>query len=280
MSNVFLGWVDRAMRLGLEVVLGRYYGMYDGICVDNADPEARGRILVRVPALGRSDDSPISTWACPAFGSGCGRGYGEFMPPEVGDHVMVSFDFGDSAKPVYHGGCYVSGGVPAEFVPEKGKAPKKRGWKSAVGHFLRFDDTAGNESVTLSSSRKSFVNLDDGVFIASNGGTSVFQMRDGAIVLIDEAGNVLSSSGSGWTIQNGAGFIQLNGDTIQIVAKNIAVTGSASIGAPQANSPVVRFIEFASLFATHTHPTVYGPSGPPIQAAAVSSCQSKSVMVN
>jgi hypothetical protein len=279
MSGIFLNWVDRLARLGLEVVLGRYYGEYDGICKDNADPSGRGRIKVMVPATGILD-VPLSCWASPIFSTGAGVGYGSFWPPEVGDHVMVSFDMGDMAKPVYKGGSFKVGGVPAEFAPEVGKAPMKRGWKSKAGHWLRFDDTPGGEKVTIGSKGKSFVNLDDGVFIAANGGNSVFQMKDGTIVLVDAVGNVLSTSSDGWTIQNGTVFIQLKGDMIQMVGAKIAICGSTSIGAPQADSPAVRWTELSSWLATHAHDTFHGPSGPPLQAALVSSFKSKSVMIS
>jgi hypothetical protein len=122
------------------------------------------------------------------------------------------------------------------------------------------------------------VHLDDGVFIASNGGTSVFQMKDGTIVLLDNAGNVISSSTSGWTIQNGKVFIELKGDTVQIVGAKVAVAGNVSLG-PGANTEAVRYMELSLWLATHTHPTFNGPSGPPMQAGTVSSFKSKSVML-
>jgi hypothetical protein len=267
------------VNLGLEVVLGRYYGEYDGIVKDNKDPAGKGRVLLVVPATGMGDAVPLPTWATPIFSTACGVGHGGFWPPEVGDHVMVSFDFGDIAKPLYKGGSYGAGGVPVEFDPGKGKAPMKRGWRSVAGHFLRFNDTPGAESVVLASAGKSMVSLDAGVFIASNGGTSIFQMKDGTIVLVDNAGNVISSSSSGWTIQNGTVFIELKGDMVQIVGAKIAVAGSVSLGAPMADTPAVRFLELSTWLSTHTHPTFNGPSGPPIQAGTVATIKSKSVMV-
>lgn len=265
-------WVRHVVLVGLEGAVGLYYGEYDGKVVDDLDPLGKGRVRVDVPALGLVE--PIENWASPMF-MHSGQGYGDFWPPKIGDMVTVTFDFGRTTKPRYRGGIYPNGQVPPEFAPAAGQSPTSRGVKSPGGHWWRMKDGG---SFTLASAQKSFLDLNEGVLLASNGGTAIFQLKDGKVVVIDGAGNVLSSDASGWTLQNGSAFLQLKGDTIQIAATNLVLTGSVSIGAPGAETPLVRFDKFLTMFLAHIHPTTYGPSGTPIDTATIQTCKTLSIM--
>ena len=268
-----LKWIERVTDYGLEYAINRYYGEYDCFVTDNRDPLGLGRVMVLFPASG--SETPVG-WAWPDFRHG-GNGYGEFWPPEVGDMVSVRFDNGEMASPCYTGGRFTDGAVPPEMAPTPGEAPKKRGWKTPAGHWMVFDDTLDEEQVTVASMQGSFLNLTDGVFLAADKGTSVFQMQDGKIVMVDEAGNALSSDGDGWTMQNGKAFFRLKGDTLYASAPNVAIAGNVSLGSPQADTPLVRFLEWLKIFTTHTHATFHGPSGPPLNAAQAQQAQTKSV---
>jgi hypothetical protein len=268
-----LRWIDRVMDHGLEYAANRYYGEYDCFVTDNADPLGLGRIMVMFPRSG--SEAPIG-WAWPDFRHG-GDGYGEFWPPEVGDLVSVRFDNGEIASPVYTGGRFKMDAVPPEMAPTPGEAPKKRGWKTPAGHWLVFDDTADAEQATLASMQGSFLNLNEGVFLAADKGSCLLQMKDGKIVLVDESGNTLSSDGDGWTVQNGQAFIRLKGDTIYASAPKTVIAGQVSMGSPKADTPLMRFKEWFTLFTTHTHATVHGPSGPPLNAAQAQQVQTKSI---
>jgi uncharacterized protein involved in type VI secretion and phage assembly len=80
----------------------RYFGIYDGLVVDNLDPKNRGRVKVKIPGL----CEPSTNWALPAGGSHSSgeAGRGGFDPPKIGAAVYVQFLRGDVDAPVYFGG--------------------------------------------------------------------------------------------------------------------------------------------------------------------------------
>jgi hypothetical protein len=87
----------------------RYLGMYDGVVVDNADPEGLGRIRVMIPGL----VEPESAWAEPV-GAGGSAQRGRFDVPEKGATVTVHFLMGDIDRPKYHHGYYGKPGGKSE----------------------------------------------------------------------------------------------------------------------------------------------------------------------
>ena len=102
-----------------------YNKFYRGIVVDNADPELRGRIKVRIPQIYGADTTtsyyvPTSSipWAvcaiCPASNDG-----GTFLPPNIGDTVFVAFEGGSKNNPMYFGGIYKSLKGATIYVDER-----------------------------------------------------------------------------------------------------------------------------------------------------------------
>ena len=73
----------------------RCFGIYRGICVDNLDPQAAGRVMVQVPAM--LGDRAVWAMPCRPLGSPSGA------PPAVGGHVWVMFENGDVNHPVAMG---------------------------------------------------------------------------------------------------------------------------------------------------------------------------------
>lgn len=73
-----------------------YHGIFRGMCINNLDPTAMGRVQVRVPAvLGDQDGG----WAVPCRALGSPGA----APPSVGDSVWVMFEGGDPSRPVVVG---------------------------------------------------------------------------------------------------------------------------------------------------------------------------------
>ncbi|MBR0649883.1 hypothetical protein GXW78_09425 [Roseomonas terrae] len=73
-----------------------YHGIFRGICVNNLDPMALGRVQVRVPAV-TGDDRDGWALPCRALGSPGAA------PPSVGEAVWVMFEGGDPTRPVVVG---------------------------------------------------------------------------------------------------------------------------------------------------------------------------------
>ncbi len=83
-------------------------GVYRAIVTDNRDPEARGRLHLRVPAVESRD-----VWAELATLM-AGDGYGTLFLPEIGDEVLVAFEAGDPDRPYVIGALWGAGErVPA-----------------------------------------------------------------------------------------------------------------------------------------------------------------------
>lgn len=82
----------------------RYFGKYRGTVFNNADPEFRGRLILRVPeVLGMFP----SSWALPCLPvAGPQMGF-YLVPPPVGTGVWVEFEHGNPQKPIWVG-CFWS----------------------------------------------------------------------------------------------------------------------------------------------------------------------------
>ena len=116
-------------------------GMVCGVVTNNTDPENLGRVKVTLPWLSPTFETD---WAR-VVQFGLGRQSGAMFLPEVGDEVLVGFEFGDPRRP------YVIGGLINQNtkVTLGGNAVKrqgmtgmvvKRGFVSSAGNRLLFDD--------------------------------------------------------------------------------------------------------------------------------------------
>jgi phage protein D len=117
------------------------HGVVCGIVSQLGDPLDKGRVKVTLPWLSPGFESD---WACVAqFGAGKRSG-AQFLP-EVGDEVLVAFEFGDPHRPYVLGGvvnnnsAYQLGGPPVET---KGSTSDVvwRGFTSPSGNRLAFHD--------------------------------------------------------------------------------------------------------------------------------------------
>jgi phage baseplate assembly protein gpV len=78
-------------------------GVYRAIVTDNRDPQARGRLRVRVPEVESNE-----VWAELATLM-AGNGYGTLFLPDKGDEVLVAFEAGDPDRPYVIGALWGSG---------------------------------------------------------------------------------------------------------------------------------------------------------------------------
>jgi hypothetical protein len=153
----FLDFVQTLVTRGLEK-FGLYYSLYRGECVDNEDPEALGRIRVKVPAV--FGEEALESWAWPQAPF-AGNGSGLFHPPDPGDAVWVQFEMGKPKFPVYSGGWWGRPGGRSEvpFTARKSK-PTVKVWRTKAGQRIELDETPGKEAVMIFSPDGSYVRLD------------------------------------------------------------------------------------------------------------------------
>jgi uncharacterized protein involved in type VI secretion and phage assembly len=139
----------------------RFYGKYEGVVTDVADPKNIGRIRAKVPAvLGESVDSG---WALPCVPAGGGKDRGMLFLPQVGDTVWIEFAAGDVSRPIWVGTFWGSPDSGPETPKGDGKdASDKLGvLKTTSGHELTFDDD-GQVVLLANGNGKSSIRFEKG----------------------------------------------------------------------------------------------------------------------
>lgn len=103
---------DFEMDRLLEAIEGRHYGKFRGVVTDNNDPLGQGRIQARVPAV--LGDRTL--WAMPCVPY-AGPDIGFLALPPVGAAVWIEFEAGDLGHPIWAGGFWAPGELPADAGP-------------------------------------------------------------------------------------------------------------------------------------------------------------------
>jgi uncharacterized protein involved in type VI secretion and phage assembly len=125
-------------------------GLYAGTVSSNRDDTKAGRIQVTVPSVFDGDGADAAVWARPCLP------WGHFFVPEVGAKVWVAFEGGDAAAPVWLGTWLPRDATPADAQADP---PAVRLVRSAAGHQILLDDTAGSERVVVSDKTGSRIEL-------------------------------------------------------------------------------------------------------------------------
>ncbi len=145
-------------------VAGRTYGAVIGIVSNIDDPDGLGRVKLRYPWLEDESESP---WArTVSFMAGGERG--AVFRPEPDDEVLVIFEHGDMRKPYVLGALWNG----SDAMPEERGGDDTndiRLIKSRSGHLIVFDDTDGEEKITITDKSGNVVEpTADGVTIRSD----------------------------------------------------------------------------------------------------------------
>lgn len=91
----------------------QFFGKYRGVVVRNDDPERRGRLQVKVPAvLGEAS----LNWALPCLPVAA-PGAGVYLIPPVGAQVWIEYEAGDPEVPIWSGCFWAPNGIPAAPTP-------------------------------------------------------------------------------------------------------------------------------------------------------------------
>jgi type VI secretion system (T6SS) baseplate-like injector VgrG len=113
----------------------QFYGKYRGIVIDDQDPLQRGRIRADVPAVLHGVPSGWALPCVPYAGPGCGL---HAIPPP-GAGVWIEFEGGDPDYPVWTGGWWGDGQVPADHRGTQATPPVKI-LRSDQGLIVALDD--------------------------------------------------------------------------------------------------------------------------------------------
>ncbi len=238
--------VDTIRRFGLEALAGRYYGVYRAIVVDVQDPDKRGRVRLKVAALGHRA-APEDVWAWPMF-PGSGSGSGTFFPPDPDDVVWCTFENGDPSRPLYMGGFIGRDFLADEFGGEE--YVKRRGWKTKAGHFIRFCDESSDSHVVITSSAGASVHLDKNgsVLVTAQDGTKLdLNAQDGTVDLVHRAGGKLTISATGDLTVEGVVNV-----TVKAAAKAVIDAVLIELGQGAVDG-LIKGTTFMPAFLSHVH---------------------------
>jgi len=255
-------------------VQNTYYGKYRGFVSDNADPEHRARLRLTVPSVLGEE---ITGWALPCMPFGGLADQGQFTVPEPGAQIWVEFEEGELAQPIWTGTFWQQDGdAPVQLDAD---APSKRVLKTASGHFLEFEDKDGEENIHLE--HKQGANLD----IDKNGSVALTDVQGAMLkldadanelVLADANGNTLTMNASGTTVEDSNGNkMEMAAAGITLKGQKIVVNGGLVTLGGEGGEPIIKGQSFLTLFMTHVHPTVIGPTGPPIPQGEFSTLSTK-----
>lgn len=210
---------DRAVGHGNAS--GRIRGAVVGLVTNNTDPDNRGRVKVRYPWL---DDTIESHWArIVAFYAGPGRG--GYIVPEVGDEVVLMFEDGDPNLPYIVGSLWNGhDAIPGPGNPD-GKNNTKM-FQSRSGHKLIFDDTEGNEKITLVNNNgklKMIIDVAaDSITMQADTGDIFFKAPDGPITMNCKDMKITASNST--DVQVGDGHVESSQNRTETVASSCSAT--------------------------------------------------------
>nr|WP_256489293.1 phage baseplate assembly protein V [Pleionea sp. CnH1-48] len=126
---------------------------------DLEDPEKLGRIKVKYTLL---DGEPTSNWAriaTPMASSTAGM----FFQPEIDDEALVVFESGNMSRPYIIGFLWNGTNKPPEETMEK------RTLKTISGHTMVFDDTEGEENITIIDKNENTIVMNkDGIEVSTD----------------------------------------------------------------------------------------------------------------
>jgi phage protein D len=239
---------------GASVRPSTIHGNVVGVVTNNNDPKKWGRVKLGFPWLAPFYETD---WArCVQVGMG--KEWGNLFLPEVGDEVLVGFEFGDSRRPYVIGGllngksshpllstAVKSAGLSAQIV--------KRGIVSRTGNQLAFEDEIPSP-LTPKPPTKSKITLGDAdakmqltfdvvngeLHIVCDGGSMnpigkivIEQKSNGGEIQVNSAGNVtIEAKAPGkLTLKGGTGIV-LDGGTANVEIKGTAgvkVDGGAGL---------------------------------------------------
>jgi len=195
----------------------RLGGIYRAWCKDNNDPDKVGKLKVYIPFIHDSeyeDDKDKLPWAEYMALDGGGNNYGFVFIPNVGDTVWVTFINGDYMYPVWVGTWFGAPNGQTEIPKEAQDGyPETRMLKTRGGHYLKFVDKSGKESVEISDKNGNSILIDstkDDMDIKVKGDLT-----------IDVSGDCTFSVGGNWKLKADGGMTEETPGTLAHKAMQI-----------------------------------------------------------
>jgi len=278
---------DLIARL-IEKVEGRFYGKYRAFVVDNADPENRGRLKLRIPSV--LGDEVVSGWALPCSPYGGAADQGFFFIPENEAGVWAEFEAGLLEYPIWVGAFWSKPGGTTE-VPKPADAqspPTRKMIKTLKGSSIEIEDKDDEEVFIIQyklGDKKNTITMNkDGVLIVDANKNTITMNDKGVLVedandnkiTMDKDDGVLVEHDKKRITMNDDGVIVEDGNDNKITMKSSSVTiegKQIKIGGDDASEPLVRGNKLdlalqtwvSAVFNSHMHTGNLGaPTTPPL----------------
>ncbi|MFD2673194.1 phage baseplate assembly protein V [Marinicrinis sediminis] len=198
-------------------------GVMVGIVTNNKDPEKLARVKLKLPLREGENETDWVRIATMMVG----KDKGSLFIPEVGDEVLVAFHLGEIRKP------YVLGMLwnKKEGSPKADDKNNLRKIKSRSGHELIFDDTDGEEKVTIQTKSGTLIEWDDAkdtILMADKNNKNKVTVEGGSVQ------QVSIECGSNKVTVNGKGDVSIESVKslkMKSVQLDIEATGSMNIKA-------------------------------------------------
>ena len=160
----------------------QFFGKYAGTVDQNLDPNGKGRLKVKVPAV--FGDGTV--WATPCVPY-AGPNVGFFAMPPVGANIWVEFEAGDPNCPLWSG-CFWKDDNSAP-VPSSNQADNKKVLKTE-SCTLTLDDTPGSGGITIEYGQLKIEIKSEGIEITNGQGATIklsgpqVSVNDGALEVV------------------------------------------------------------------------------------------------
>lgn len=254
----------------------RYYGKYRGFVVDNADPEKRARLKLRIPSVA---GAATTGWALPCLPFGGSPDAGWFAVPEPNAQVWVEFEEGDPSRPIWTGTFWqTSSDVPAEAAKDE---PTTRLWKTPGKGLIQFDDAAGEERLCIRHVSEAQIEIDSaGSLLCRDKAENrlVLDAEATEILIEDANGNSIRLSSAGIAAEDAHGnVIETAAAGVTVKAQKIVLEGTQVALGGDGGEPVIKGQSFLTLFATHMHTCSApgSPTSPPVPQGEMSTLSAK-----
>ncbi|WP_116127006.1 type VI secretion system Vgr family protein [Lewinella sp. IMCC34183] len=192
---------------------------------DNKDPEQLGRVQVQF--AWQKESGETTPWVRVAA-AGAGGGHGAYFVPEVGDQVMVGFEYNNPDRPVVMGSLYHGKVKPANAADPDNNSKIIR---TRSGNQVVLSDAGGQESITLTNGSNIVTLSLEGpgsITLTTAGDLSLFGKNVSIVaeeILTLSAGTEGGFS-AGTTLDVGAadGVTVNGGKTVDLTANNVTVS--------------------------------------------------------
>jgi uncharacterized protein involved in type VI secretion and phage assembly len=228
---------DLLARL-LEKVEHRFYGKYRAFVSDNADPEHRGRLRLRIPSVLGKD--VVSGWALPCAPYGGAANQGFFFIPDKGAGVWVEFEAGLLEYPVWVGTFWSKPGGSTEVpAPANNQSPPTSKIIKTKNHTIELEDNSGSEAIKVTDGANSNkVTVDKNGILMQDGHGNKITLKSGEIDI--ESAKIKLGSGAVDKLVKGDTLKAVLAPWLKLVAAHVHPNGNMGTptGPPSGLSPV------------------------------------------